>query len=137
MKNILFSVLILLFAVITKAQNAGPNELHCTEEAITIRTNSRSGWHFSPIAIGRQQFMPATHANQVNIDRDLGNLLPNPLWLLKYLAAADSIKRNSVSRHLPTYKNIFSITGSWAADARKYNLYLPAIITYQTDVTTQ
>jgi hypothetical protein len=52
MKKLILLSIILLFAVDVNAQSAGPNELHCTEEAFTFRTGIRQGWHFSAPVMG-------------------------------------------------------------------------------------
>jgi len=55
MKKIILIAIISLFAVGVNAQSAGPNELHCTEEAFTFRTDIRQGWHFSAPIMGPQE----------------------------------------------------------------------------------
>jgi hypothetical protein len=52
MKNLMLIAIISLFAAGVNAQSAGPNELHCTEEAFTFRTDIRQGWHFSAPVMG-------------------------------------------------------------------------------------
>ena len=60
MKELMLIAVISLFAAGVNAQNPGPNELHCTEEAFTFRADIRQGWHFSAPAMGASEIERST-----------------------------------------------------------------------------
>ncbi len=81
MKELILIAVISLFAASVNAQNPGPNELHCTEEAFTFRANIRQGWHFSAPAMGASviEKSTSTYARSWNFKStdDLPQLPPN------------------------------------------------------------
>ena len=75
MKKILLIAALIAFTCDSDAQSAGPNELHCTEEAFTFKANISSGWHFSASSIGNQPFSGTTPAST-----GYRSSKPDPTW---------------------------------------------------------
>ncbi|MCR8557291.1 hypothetical protein KXD93_06545 [Mucilaginibacter sp. BJC16-A38] len=105
MKNIMLFLFLAFAAYSANAQSSGPNELHCTEQAITFKADIRSGWHFSTVSIGARQFSGRMPANSLNQGLMPDQLIPGPLLTFnaKPMADTSSIFRISRSAFHPNY----------------------------------
>jgi hypothetical protein len=86
MKNIVKTIILiaclLFYFIDSRAQNTGPNELHCTEEAITFKTDVRSGWHFSSPGTANPHFTNPNTTGSFAAVKQSDYLLPSSLWPL-------------------------------------------------------
>lgn len=121
MKNIVLLLFLALSAYSADAQNSGPNELHCTEQAITFKANIRSGWHFSAVSVGDHQFSGRMSANSFNQGLMPDQLMPGPLLAFngKSMTDTESVFLTSRSDLRPNY---FKVTSFQLSDPVNYTL---------------
>lgn len=88
MKNLLLTAMVSLMAISAKAQIV-PNELHCTEEALTVTTNFRSLTHFKAPKLGPPALMQSSVVNTSGWNVKTEDNLADPLALTLYLKKAE------------------------------------------------
>jgi hypothetical protein len=84
MKNSLLTTLVSLMAIGTQAQIV-PNELHCTEEALTLTTNFRSLIHLKVPKLGPPALMQNAAVNTAGWNAKTEDNVQGPLALTLYL----------------------------------------------------
>ncbi|WP_259069322.1 hypothetical protein HDF24_13910 [Mucilaginibacter sp. X4EP1] len=89
MKKIILIATILLFAIDVNAQSAGPNELHCTEEAFTFRTDIK-GWHFSAPTMGPAGLPKNTSTYNQELNVNSVDVLPGSSQLMNIQGPVDA-----------------------------------------------
>lgn len=88
-KIILITAATLLFSVDVNAQSAGPNELHCTEEAFTFRTDIK-GWHFSAPTMGPAGLPKNTSTYDLGLNVNAVDVLPGSSQLMNIQGPVDA-----------------------------------------------
>lgn len=113
MKNLLLTAMVSLMAISAQAQIV-PNELHCTDEALTVTTNFRSLAHFKAPKLGPPALMQNAVVNTTGWSAKTEDNVQDPLALTLYLKKVEeerSMQSTSVvySQNNTSYAHTYNL----------------------------